>query len=737
MKRSLLPTAFLLGLLTYSCTDAPVGPSPQTASLDKSGVNPSPPHAANAVRLNLSERLKLRPTRSSSLGAAAAGSVVPASRSATLKPGQSTTEAVTINLPSAPPKGDVLFMFDLTGSMGGALNNLRLNAVDIMNAVSGVIPDAQFGLVSHEDYPGTFTTSSSAGQGCNYGPIAYGSAASGDLPYRLDRSITGDRTAVANAISGMLLKNGADLPESFSRALYETYADASIAWRSGAKRVVVSFGDDRPHDCTLGTGNDPGRDGLIGGADDLAIANVLNGMKSNGITLVSIHNGTHNALWNGYAAVTGGTSFQTSSNGSFPEGTDPATTIASLISGAVSTLSVLRMEVCSANAAAFGDWLVSTNPVSYTNVALGESRSFDVVIGPPAGRNLENGAHEFDICAMGDGVEYGRQHVTITADGTTTFIPAGSAEPTTVTVEENGKAVAGARFPAGTFDEAVSVTVRFVELVTGARCHDFLLAQTGRCLEITAVGTGGLKPTLQQPVIAGLCLPEDSPPLDLFKFESRTDRPLALQQTAAPFLDCAGFRVSSAAPTSWLKGLALGLAKSVGELVAPRSLYAAHSGFGGLIPAGGKLSLFTWASPIQVSYAALVPGVTRSGKDLWVVRGAFNMTAKNFAPFLGEAGFASARDAVTVGFGKNVYTIPVSAFRFSTTFKRWVFAAQTTTGITAMEINPLDGTFTVGASVPTEGALPAYRSFSLQVGHRAQGVGLLCDATRRCRPQEQ
>lgn len=323
------------------------------------------------------------------------------------------------------------------------------------------------------------------------------------------------------------------------------------------------------------------------------------------------------------------------------------------------------------------------------------------------------------------------------ASGNTQLVPAGEAA--TVTVQEDGKSVAGIQIPAGTFGVTVLVTVRFTRLATGERCHDYLLDQTGRCLEITArdATAPATAPPLQMPAVVGLCLPANPPALDLFKFKDRTARPVALQRVDAPFLDCTGFQVASAAPSSWLEGLAMGFAKQVGTLISVKSLYAAHSGFGGLIPVGDGLSSFTWASPMPIAHAGLVPNVLNSGKDAWAVRGTFKLLEpKNFAPFAGEVGFDAAAHPVTVGFGNSVYTIPVNSFRYSAELARWVYAARTSSGITAMEINPADGTFTVGATVPTAGPLPAYRAFSVQIGNRAQGVGLRCEATRICVAQE-
>ena len=739
MRRLLLPSAALLALATFACRDTPVSPSaPQAASHDAFAPNPPPRPGANAVNVDLAARFKTRLKPRFSVSSTSSN-VDPALLTATLSPGQTVSEALTVNLPAAPPKGDVLFLFDLTGSMGGALSNLKTNAVDIMNEVRTVIPDVNFGLVSHEDYPGTFGSSTEAGQACDYGPTAYGSAASGDQPYRLDRGITSDPLAVVNAIGAMTIKNGADGPEAYSRALYETYTDANIAWRSGARRVVVSFGDNIPHDCnydfahvlstnTLSSGVDPGRDNQVGTSDDLVIQDVLEGMKSNGVTLVTLHNGFSNALWNSYAKVTGGTSFQVNADGTIPDGSDPASTIANLISSAVSAVHTLTLEVCSADAATYGRWLVSTTPASYTDVTLPQSRGFGAIVGPPAGEDLQNGNHDFDLCVMGDGVEYGRQHVTITSEGTTTFVAPG--QPGEATIQENGKAVAGIKFPDNTFTEGVTLTVEFAPLVAGATCHDYLLGQTGRCLHITAVTTSGDQhPILQRPALVGVCLSTDPGPLELFKFEDRQGRVQALQKfTVFGFLDCSGFQTGSIAPKSWFGGLA----KRVAAVFTPRALYAAHGGFGGQLLAGDGLSYFTWASPVAFSNAGLATNVFGSGKDAFAISGKFNISPKAFNPFLGEAGFTPASDAVTVGFGTKMYTIPANAFRWSPPLKRWVYAAQTSVGITAMSINPTDGTFAIAATVPSDGPSPGYRAFSVQIGHRAQGRGLMCGTNGIC-----
>lgn len=320
------------------------------------------------------------------------------------------------------------------------------------------------------------------------------------------------------------------------------------------------------------------------------------------------------------------------------------------------------------------------------------------------------------------------------AAGNTQFVPAG--DPGRVTVTENGQPVAGIDFPAGTFDEDVTVTVKFVTTTESARCHDYLLGQTGRCLQITALNTDGEKVTNRQPMTAGLCLPAGAGARELFKFEDPQDTPHALAQTMVPFLDCDGFQVGSAAPDGSLKGLATGLANRVGRWLSPSPLYAAHGGFGGQILAGDGLSFFTWASPLQISHAGLAVNVRSSGKDAYALTGTFNLQMKGFEPFSSESGFSAGDEDVTVAFGTNSYTIDAGSFRYAPRLRRWLYAARAVDGITAMSFDPATGNFIVAATVPTAGALPIDKPFSLQIGHRTQGLLLKCGTTGACVPQE-
>jgi hypothetical protein len=303
-----------------------------------------------------------------------------------------------------------------------------------LNAVATVSPDVHFGVISYEGYNGFYSTSSAAGHGCDYSS-AYGGGS--DAPYRLSNALTSDRTTVSGAISALSLGGGSDGPESYSRAFYESYAElvgnpnptfGPIGWRPGSKKIVVNFGDNVPHDCDYDaivggsddTGRDPGRDNHVGTADDLPIVSTLQGMRASNVTLINLNSGGAflNPLWDAYAAVTGGTNFLINDDGSFPGGVDPANAIASLIQAEVGTIDSLTLAPCS-GFGSYASWISALAPAAYRNVTLPDTKSFDITYTVPAG--TASGTYVFSVCATGDGVEYGKQWVTITVPSTGAF----------------------------------------------------------------------------------------------------------------------------------------------------------------------------------------------------------------------------------------------------------------------------------------------------------------------------
>jgi hypothetical protein len=135
---------------------------------------------------------------------------------------------------------------------------------------------------------------------------------------------------IATTVNGLTLGNGADLPESYGRVLWELAQDdtgADLEYREEALTLVVMFGDDLPHDPDLHAafpdgaapaipqdlGIDPGRSGTINcGGDDIRFhEDALGSLQQHDIRLLYVNNSRHDSYieaWNYWSSLTGGAS---------------------------------------------------------------------------------------------------------------------------------------------------------------------------------------------------------------------------------------------------------------------------------------------------------------------------------------------------------------------------------------------------------------------------------------------
>lgn len=178
----------------------------------------------------------------------------PASVTAAVRPGDVHDVAKTVTTPPIPPRPDVCFLADTTGSMGGAITNVRNNATAIMNLVRAVQPDSQFCAAQYRD--------------------------AGDSPdYQVDQTITASTAAVQAAINTWAAGGGGDAPEAQLHALTELPGDAGF--RAGSTRVIVWFGDV------------PGHDPTIGGA---TLASAIAALTAEGVRVIAISVGAGGGL---------------------------------------------------------------------------------------------------------------------------------------------------------------------------------------------------------------------------------------------------------------------------------------------------------------------------------------------------------------------------------------------------------------------------------------------------------
>jgi hypothetical protein len=335
---------------------------------------------------------------------ATAGTITPDAVTAVLQAGESISEEKTVTVAAGlfPTVADILFAFDLTGSMGGELANAKVNSTNIMNAIRTEIPDSWFGVVSHMDYDGSYS-------GCGYsGTYGYYPP---DYPYSLDLSLTGDVSAASAAINGLALGYGEYYPENYTRVLYEAANDAGIGWRSDGARFLVYWQDALPHSCDVSLGGecygssfsygpDPGRDAVLGTGDELELGPALQGLADMDINLVALHSGGSFSLdiWDCYAEKTGGDAFMINYDGTVPGGTDIADFIVDKIEEVFNQVDVLELEA----SASFESWLNSTTTFGPINLGDGGEFTFPIEIMVPSG--TEPGIYNFQVCVVADGV---------------------------------------------------------------------------------------------------------------------------------------------------------------------------------------------------------------------------------------------------------------------------------------------------------------------------------------------
>jgi hypothetical protein len=136
--------------------------------------------------------------------------------------------------PRIPPKPDIVFLADTTGSMTRAIDNVKSKAVEIMQQVLDAQPNAQFGVAAYQDQE-------------NCPQDAY--------MFNLDQALTATTADVQAAINRWTIGDGCDLPEAQLNALYRLgigndggIDPKSVGYREGSSRVVVWFGDAPGHD---------------------------------------------------------------------------------------------------------------------------------------------------------------------------------------------------------------------------------------------------------------------------------------------------------------------------------------------------------------------------------------------------------------------------------------------------------------------------------------------------------
>ncbi|GGQ67856.1 vWA domain-containing protein [Couchioplanes azureus] len=159
--------------------------------------------------------------------AAAEPGVEPATVTRTVNAGTEFTVNKTVHTPAIPPKPDVVLLVDTTGSMGGAIANVRDNLHSVITTVRASQPSAQFAVASYRD------------------------DSDGAELFRVRQNLTADEAAVQAGVDSLVADGGGDLPEAWVNGLFQVSTGA-IDYRAGSSRIVVLVGDAPSHDPSVG-----------------------------------------------------------------------------------------------------------------------------------------------------------------------------------------------------------------------------------------------------------------------------------------------------------------------------------------------------------------------------------------------------------------------------------------------------------------------------------------------------
>ncbi|NPV74804.1 MAG: FHA domain-containing protein [Anaerolineae bacterium] len=297
--------------------------------------------------------------------------ITPPSAEINLKSGEFQEVYFVVDTPEIPlPKMDILFLFDVTSSMGEVLGQAKENGIQIMEALKSVIPDAAFGVASFADFN---ITAAYGGENVQYGKGI-------DYPWRLEQDIGQDIGAAAEAINRLGLTDGGDWPEATLTALWQA---VGIGWRPGARRAVALFTDAPAHEPEFylsyggkDSGIDPGPDGTAGTGDDLRMETLAQTLKGAGVSVFTVYTSPEpsahvQAGFEYLAEQTGGKVFN------LENAADLSRVLAEDLAASVQVIGRLNTQVSVENSE---ELAAEVTPEDYRGVQGGEQRGFTVQV---------------------------------------------------------------------------------------------------------------------------------------------------------------------------------------------------------------------------------------------------------------------------------------------------------------------------------------------------------------------
>jgi len=198
-----------------------MAPAPQTPALDASlaEIAPAPASTASAGGSDrMADLIAALSTASQKAGGASGGG----------GPGdllQGTSAGFGTYIGKLRGSGlDIVLVLDATNSMAPYIEQARKRLHDILDVVTGLVPNARFGVVAYKDY------------GDEYGMEAVKAT-----------PLTADVPSIRKAIDDISAGGGGDIPEPIHEALKAATDLKGMKWQMGRKHVVILVGDSPVH----------------------------------------------------------------------------------------------------------------------------------------------------------------------------------------------------------------------------------------------------------------------------------------------------------------------------------------------------------------------------------------------------------------------------------------------------------------------------------------------------------
>lgn len=338
-----------------------------------------------------------------------AGSISPASVSASLGLGETLEVVKRVTTDLGGGLIDFLFLADNTGSMGGVISNVQSVASTLLSDLKTTYSGSQFAVARYFGDPS---------EGVGYGSNSY----------QVLQTSTADTTAASNAISSWIASGGGDTPEANFYALQQAVQNGAstcptglgsssgcggsadpVNWRPGARKVALWFGDAPSHQKTVTMSNATtilkdanvsliafNNSGATSGLDENYEDGGQIGFQASTVTTAL---GSHGALINDFASV------------------PPAEILATVKSavGDVTSKSNISLAVVGGAPTGLNVSFSCTDPLGCNDVNAGDSRELTMSI-----EAIDAGDYTFEVYSPGVTDESGalaleRDHIRVGA----------------------------------------------------------------------------------------------------------------------------------------------------------------------------------------------------------------------------------------------------------------------------------------------------------------------------------